>query len=100
MNTIMNDTSLNTPDQVRVFLDGASTVRFSFATTAACYVWIDQTLVRFDYSRAELARQITRQRVSGRVQRQGPNSLRLSKSICGRTIFSRWKKAIISWHQR
>ena len=39
----MNDTSLNTLDQVRAFLAGTSTVEFSFTTTAACYAWIEQT---------------------------------------------------------
>lgn len=47
----MNDTSLNTLDQVRSFLAGALAVAFSFATTADRYAWIGQTLVRFDYPR-------------------------------------------------
>jgi len=88
----MNDTSLTTLDQVRAFLAGTVAVEFSFATTADRYAWIEQTLVRFDYarlgkadkglvrrfvqkltgySRAQLARLIARQRVSGRVRRQG-----------------------------
>lgn len=92
MNAIMNDTSLNTLAQVRSFLAGTLAVEFSFATTADRYAWIEQTLVRFDYrrlgkvdkglrrrylqkltgySRAQLARLIIRQRVSGRVRRQG-----------------------------
>lgn len=37
MNATMNDTSLNTLDQVRSFLAGTLAVEFSFATTADRY---------------------------------------------------------------
>ena len=96
----MNDTSLNSLDQIRAFLTGTSAVEFSFATTTECYAWVEQTLVRFeyarlgkadkgllrryvqkvtDYSRAQLARLITRQRVSGHVQRQGSGRHRFAR---------------------
>ena len=43
----MNNTQLHTLDQVEVFLAGTEAVDFSFTDTAARYVWMAATLIRF-----------------------------------------------------
>ena len=45
----MNDTQLETLDQVRQFLEGTETVSFQIESKNARYRWLQQTLVRFRY---------------------------------------------------
>ena len=88
----MNDTTLNTIEQVEVFLSAAHAVEFEFASKAAGYAWVQATLARLGYlglskrakgvlrryvqavtgySRAQVTRLIGRFQKTGRVQRQG-----------------------------
>ena len=55
MNAIMNDTSLNTLKQVSG-LSGRHFDRGVFhCATVACYAWIEQILLRFEYARLGMA---------------------------------------------
>jgi len=45
----MNDTQLETLDQVRQFLEGTETVSFQIESKNARYRWLQQTLVKFRY---------------------------------------------------
>ena len=50
MNAIMNDSALQTIEQVETFLTAAATVEFRFEDTPAGYAWIQATLARFGYA--------------------------------------------------
>ena len=45
----MNDTQLETLDQVRQFLEGTETVSFQIESKNARYRWLQHTLVKFRY---------------------------------------------------
>ena len=45
----MNDTQLETLDQVRQFLEGTEAVSFQIESKDARYRWLQQTLVKFRY---------------------------------------------------
>ena len=45
----MNDTQLETLDQVRQFLEGTEAVTFQIASKDARYRWLQHTLVKFRY---------------------------------------------------
>ena len=45
----MNDTQLETLDQVRQFLEGTETVSFQIESKKARYRWLQHTLVKFRY---------------------------------------------------
>jgi hypothetical protein len=45
----MNDTQLETLDQVRQFLEGTEAVSFQIDSKKARYRWLQQTLVKFRY---------------------------------------------------
>jgi len=49
MNTIMNDDHLKTLVQVRAFLEGTQSVKFSLNTQSERYDFIRRTLIRFAY---------------------------------------------------
>lgn len=51
----MNDTALQTIEQIKAFLVVASTVGFRFENTAAGYAWTQTTLIRFAYARLSKA---------------------------------------------
>jgi transposase InsO family protein len=91
MKTIMNDSHIETLEQVRQFLDGAAVMEITISSKAECYHWIQETLVRFryltlgkmdrglirrylhqisGYSRAQIARLIKQYRKTGRIQRR------------------------------
>ena len=91
MNTIMNDSHIETLEQVRQFLDGAAVMEITISSKADCYQWIQGTLVRFQYlslgkadrglirrylqqisgySRAQIARLIKQYRKTGQIQRR------------------------------
>ena len=48
----MNDTQLETLDQVRQFLEGTETVSFQIESKNARYRWLQHTLVKFRYLRS------------------------------------------------
>ncbi len=50
MNAIMNDSALQTIEQVETFLTAAATVEFRLEDTPAGYAWIQATLARFGYA--------------------------------------------------
>ncbi len=91
MKTIMNDSHIETLEQVRQFLDGAAVMEITIPSKTECYRWIQRTLVRFQYlslgktdrglirrylqqisgySRAQIARLIKQYRKTGRIQRR------------------------------
>ena len=45
----MNDTQLETLDQVRQFLEGTETISFQIESKKARYRWLQHTLVKFRY---------------------------------------------------
>ncbi len=45
----MNDTQLDTLDQVRQFLEGSEAISFQIESKDARYRWIQHTLVKFRY---------------------------------------------------
>ena len=47
----MNDSALNTIEQVETFLTATATMTFRFENAAAGYAWIQATLARFGYAR-------------------------------------------------
>ena len=49
MKTLMNDTQLETLDQVRQFLEGTEAVSFQIESKDARYRWLQHTLVKFRY---------------------------------------------------
>jgi len=49
MKTFMNDTKLETLDQVRQFLEGTEAISFQIESKDARYRWIQHTLVKFRY---------------------------------------------------
>jgi len=87
----MNDTALQTIEQIEAFLAVASTVEFHFETTETLYAWVQSTLARFayitlgkahkgvvrrylrkvsGYSRAQVARLIRTFQRTGQVRRR------------------------------
>jgi transposase InsO family protein len=91
MKTIMNDSHIETLEQVRQFLDGAAVMKITILSKTECYRWIRGVLVRFryrtlgkadkglirrylqqisGYSRAQLARLIKQYQKTGRIQRR------------------------------
>ena len=49
MNTIMDDSQIQTMEQVRCFLEGVTAVEMAISSKAECYDWVRRTLVRFQY---------------------------------------------------
>nr|VFK80934.1 MAG: hypothetical protein BECKSD772D_GA0070982_11813 [Candidatus Kentron sp. SD] len=45
----MNDDQIKTIEQVREFLTGTSSVKFSPCSKEGCYKWIEGILIRFGY---------------------------------------------------
>ena len=45
----MNDTQLETLDQIRQFLEGTEAISFQIETKKTRYCWIQHTLVKFQY---------------------------------------------------
>jgi len=91
MKTIMNDSHIETLEQVRQFLDGAAAMEIAISSKTEGYRWIQRTLVRFryltlgkadrglirrylqqisGYSRAQIARLIKQYQKTGRIQRR------------------------------
>jgi transposase len=91
MKTIMNDSHVETLEQVRQFLGGVAVMAITIPSKTECYRWIQGTLVRFQYlslgktdrglvrrylqqisgySRAQIARLIKQYRKTGRIQRR------------------------------
>jgi len=91
MKTIMNDSHIETLEQVRQFLGGVAVIEITIPSKAEGYRWIQGTLVRFQYlslsktdrglirhylqqvsgySRAQIARLIKQYRKTGRIQRR------------------------------
>ncbi len=91
MKTIMNDSHIETLDQVRHFLDGAADMEIAASSKTECYLWIQRTLIRFQYltlgkadrglirrylqqisgySRAQITRLIKQYQKTGRIQRR------------------------------
>ena len=87
----MNDSHVETLEQVRQFLDGAAVMEITVPSRTECYRWIQGTLVRFryrslgkadrglirrylrqitGYSRAQIARLIKQYKKTGRIQRR------------------------------
>jgi hypothetical protein len=48
MKTIMNDTQLETIEQIRAFLAGTEAIAFSMESTPERYAWIQNTLIRLE----------------------------------------------------
>jgi transposase InsO family protein len=91
MKTIMNDSHIETLEQVRQFLGGVAAMEITIPSKTEGYRWIQGTLVRFQYlslgktdrglirrylqqisgySRAQIARLIKQYRKTGRIQRR------------------------------
>ena len=91
MKTIMNDSHIETLEQVRQFLGGVAVIEITIPSKTEGYRWIQGTLVRFrylslgktdrglirrylqqisGYSRAQIARLIKQYRKTGRIQRR------------------------------
>jgi len=91
MKTIMNDSQIETLEQVRQFLNGAAFMEISISSKTECYRWIQGTLVRFryltlgktdrgllhrylqqisGYSRAQITRLIKQYQKTGLLQRR------------------------------
>ena len=91
MKTIMNDSHIETLEQVRQFLSGVAVIEITIPSKTEGYRWIQGTLVRFrylslgktdrglirrylqqisGYSRAQIARLIKQYRKTGRIQRR------------------------------
>jgi len=91
MNTIMDDTQIETIEQVRRFLAGSGAMRMAISSKTECYEWIQATLVRFEYltmkkaergsllkylqqvsgySRAQITRMVGQYRVTGKIERR------------------------------
>jgi len=87
----MNDSHIETLEQVRQFLDGAAVMKITIPSKTECYRWIRGVLVRFQYrtlgkadkglirrylqqisgySRAQIARLIKQYQKTGRIQRR------------------------------
>ena len=63
MNTIMDDTQIETIEQIRRFLAGSGAMRMAISSKAECYEWIQ-----------------------GRTPRKGRNSLGLGEVSCRDTL--------------
>ena len=91
MNTIMDDTQIETIEQVRRFLAGSGAMRMAISSKAECYEWVQATLVRFGYltmkkaergwllkyiqqvsgySRAQITRMVAQYRETGKIERR------------------------------
>ena len=91
MNTIMDDTQIETIEQVRRFLAGSGAMRMAISSKAECYEWVRATLVRFGYrtlkkvergwllkylqqvsgySRAQITRMVGQYRKTRRIERR------------------------------
>lgn len=92
MNTIMDDSQIETMEQVRCFLAGVTAVEMAISSKTECYDWVRRTLVRFryltlgkadrglllrylrqvsGYSRAQINRLVQQYRETGVVERRG-----------------------------
>jgi transposase InsO family protein len=49
MNTTMDDSQIETMEQVRCFLAGVTAVEMAISSKTECYDWVRRTLVRFQY---------------------------------------------------
>jgi len=91
MNTIMDDTQIETIEQVRRFLAGSEAMKMAISSKAECYGWVRATLVRFEYltlkkaergwllkylqqvsgySRAQVTRMVGQYRETGKIDRR------------------------------
>ena len=87
----MDDTQIETIEQVRRFLAGAGSMRMAICSKAECYAWVQATLVRFEYlslkkaargwllkylqqvsgySRAQITRMVGQYRETGKIERR------------------------------
>jgi len=46
----MNDTGLNTIEQIKSFLEGMKEVKFQVRSTEEKYAWIQGILIKFEYA--------------------------------------------------
>ena len=91
MNTIMDDTQIETIEQVRQFLAGSGAMKMAISSKAESYEWVRTTLVRFEYltlkkdergwllkylqqisgySRAQITRMVGQYRETGKIERR------------------------------
>jgi len=49
MNTIMDDTQIETVEQVRRFLAGSGAMKMAISSKTERYQWVQATLIRFEY---------------------------------------------------
>ena len=91
MNTIMDDTQIETIEQIRRFLAGLGAMRMAISSKAERYEWVQATLVRFGYltlkkvergwllkylqqvsgySRAQITRMVGQYRETRRIERR------------------------------
>jgi transposase InsO family protein len=91
MNTIMDDTQIETIEQVRQFLAGSEAMKMAISSKAERYRWVQETLVRFEYltlkrpdrgwllkylqqvsgySRAQITRMVGQYRARGTIERR------------------------------
>jgi hypothetical protein len=55
MKTIMNDSHIETLEQVRQFLGGVAVMEITIPSKTEGYRWIQGTLVRFQYRKAGIS---------------------------------------------
>ncbi|MFC1573035.1 integrase [Candidatus Eisenbacteria bacterium] len=88
---MMDDSQIETMEQVRQFLAGSAAMRMAIASKAESYDWVRRTLVRFqywtlkrpdrgllltylrrvsDYSRAQITRMVSQYRETGKIERR------------------------------
>jgi len=91
MNTIMDDSQLQTIEQVRGFLAGSEALKVTITSKPEAYEWVRRILVRFEYltlgradrgclleylrrvsgySRAQITRMVAQYRETGRIERR------------------------------
>ena len=87
----MDDTQIETIEQVRQFLTGSGAMKMAISSKAECYEWVRATLVRFEYltlkkaergwllkylqqvggySRAQITRMVGQYRETGKIKRR------------------------------
>ena len=91
MNTIMDDTQIETIEQVRRFLAGSGAMKMAISSKTERYEWVLATLIRFEYltlgkaergvllkylqqvsgySRAQISRMVGQYRETGKIERR------------------------------
>jgi hypothetical protein len=110
----MDDTQIETIEQVRRFLAGSGAMKMAISSKAECYEWVRATLVRFEYltlkktergwllkylqqvsgySRAQITRMVGQYRETGKIERRYCTANGFSRKYAAEPAFRAERRA-------